>query len=96
MEDADDEEAELEEVELCAVDDVPGIVWALTTARPPTVAVAPTAIPVVRRLRVRSAASRAFARSLLQPLSSMVGRLMPSPEPSLGAGLKLAGSVRPR
>ena len=55
--------------------EVPGIVSALTTARPPTPANAPTATPAVRRFSLRSAASRAVARRWITFLPSMVGNL---------------------
>jgi hypothetical protein len=55
--------------------EVPGIVSALTTARPPTPANAPIATPAVRRFSLRSAASRAVALAWIGFWLSMVGKL---------------------
>lgn len=59
------DEVEDVEAEVDAVDDVvPGIVAALIPPKTPTPANAPIALSAVRRLRARSAASRASARVL--------------------------------
>jgi hypothetical protein len=56
------------------VEDAPGMVAALTAAKTPTAATAPTAAPTVRRLRRRSAASREIARVLSMLGKSVSGR----------------------
>ena len=65
-------EVEVEELEvpvLALVEEVPGIVEALTTASTPTAAIAPTATPVVRRFSVSIASSRAITLALLALVS---------------------------
>lgn len=60
------DEVEVEELEvLVEGEEVPGIVDALTMASTPTPAIAPIATPVVRRLSVCIASSRAITRALL-------------------------------
>jgi hypothetical protein len=69
------EEVVVEELVAPALEvEVPGIVSALTTARPPTPANAPTATPAVIRLSLRRAASRAVARVWIVGSLSMVGK----------------------
>jgi len=66
------DEVEVEELEvpvLALVEEVPGIVEALTTASTPTAAIAPTATPVVRRFSVSIASSRAITLALLALVS---------------------------
>ena len=68
----DELEVEVEELEvpvLALVEEVPGIVEALTTASTPTAAIAPTATPVVRRFSVSIASSRAITLALLALVS---------------------------
>ena len=76
-----DEELDVDEVELDTVAEpevaevVPGIVDALITASMPTPAQAEMATPVVRRLSVRIASSRARTLAWLAALVSMVRKL---------------------
>jgi hypothetical protein len=79
---------ELDEVELevavlavCDVVVAPGIVYALTAPSTPTPASAPAATPVVSRLSMRNAASR--ARSLFWVLLSMGVMVAAASETSL-------------
>jgi hypothetical protein len=82
------------EVAVAVEVEVPGIVSALTTARPPTPANAPTATPAVRRFSLRSAASRAFALAWIGFLLSMLESLVLASKPDLGAALEQAGKVK--
>jgi hypothetical protein len=73
VDELDDRDDALVDVDVL-VDDVPGMVAALTAAKTPTAATAPTAAPTVRRLSNRSAASRASTRVLSMPGKSGWGR----------------------
>ena len=65
----DEVEVEVEVPVLALVEDVPGIVEALTTASTPTPATAPIATQVVRLFSVCIASSRAIALALLALVS---------------------------
>ena len=87
------EEVEAEELEVPALGaEVPGIVDALTTASTPTPAIAPIATPVVRRLSVCIASSRAITLALVAWVS-MIGILGGGSEPCLRASWELAESL---
>lgn len=87
------DEAEVEELEvLVLAEEVPGIVDALTKASTPTPAIAPIATPVVRRLSVCIASSRAIALALLAWVS-MVCILGDGSELCLRASWELAESL---
>lgn len=81
------EEVEAEELEVSVLvleAEVPGIVDALTKASTPTPAIAPIATPVVRRLSVCIASSRAITLALLAWVS-MICILGDGSEPWLRA-----------
>ena len=92
-EDDDDVWSLVEEVD---DEDVPGIVAALIALNNPRPAKAATAVPAVRRLSIRRAASRARILESGCGVLSMSKRVSAATEPDLGAGLELAESLSAR
>jgi hypothetical protein len=87
------EEVEAEDavdVDEVAPSEVPGIVAALTAVKMPRPATAASPAPTVRRLRRRSAASRASVELAV----SMSYSLDPVYQPYMGTGWDLSGTLR--